>query len=368
MSAIDRATSLLTIDLDAVAANFRLLKGKLGGRDCAVAVKADAYGLGAVQVAPALARAGATTFFTITLDEALEIRPLLPKAEIFVLYSVPPGAEAECERHGFAPVLNTLGDVERWGRFCRQIGRPLPAALHLDTGMNRLGLSPAEAETLVAEPDRLDGIGLSLVMSHLACADEPDHALNRLQLSRFQGLSRRLPAARRSLANSAGCFLGPDYRFDLGRPGASLYGLAPLRNQINPMAQPVRLQAKILQVRDVDTPETVGYGATHRIAGPRRLATVAAGYADGYLRSLSSRGVVHLGDRPANLVGRVSMDLITLDVTDLPRDEAVPGAFVDLIGPHNTADDVAAAAGTIGNEILTSLGRRYLRRYVGTGA
>ena len=200
---------------------------------------------------------------------------------------------------------------------------------------------------------------------HLACGDEPDHPLNRQQRDTFAAALARLPAAPASLAASSGIFLGPDYHFDLVRPGVCLYGVNPQPGHPNPMAPVLQLQAKILQIRDVDTPQTVGYGATHRFAGPTRVATVAAGYADGYPRSLSGRGTAHFRDISVPVVGRVSMDLITLDVTRAP--EARPGEMVDLIGPHHDVDALAAEAGTIGYEILTSLGRRYLRHYVNGG-
>ncbi|HBH62277.1 MAG TPA: alanine racemase, partial [Nitrospiraceae bacterium] len=199
----------------------------------------------------------------------------------------------------------------------------------------------------------------------LACADEQDHPMNRQQRDAFAAALARLPSAPASLAASSGIFLGPQYHFDMVRPGVCLHGVNPQPGRPNPMAPVVRLQAKILQIRDVDTPQTVGYGATHRCAGPTRLATVAAGYADGYLRSLSGRGTAHFRDMPVPVVGRVSMDLITLDVTQAP--EARPGDMVDLIGPHHDVDALATEAGTIGYEIMTSLGRRYHRLYLNGG-
>jgi alanine racemase len=221
-------------------------------------------------------------------------------------------------------------------------------------------------------PERLQALTLDYLMSHLACADEPDHPLNREQWRAFSGAIAAVQQARggapfkTSFANSSGIFLGPDYHFDLARPGAALYGNAPQSGAPNPLAQVVRLQGKILQVRDVDTPGTVGYGATHRITGPGRIATVAAGYADGYPRSLSNKGTCSIGDFQVPVVGRVSMDLITLDVTAVPESLARPGVLVDLIGPRNTVDSVGDAAGTIGYEVLTRLGKRYHRVYVGT--
>jgi alanine racemase len=357
--AVDQA-SVLTIDLGAIAANWRLLAGRLRpGAQVSAVVKADAYGLGAAKVAPALARAGCVDFFVATFEEGLELKPLLPQARLYVLAGPASGAESRFIENGLIPVLNTAEQVEGWLAASR--GR-FPSALHVDTGMNRLGLAFAEAKRL--GPKLAKG-SLVLAMSHLACSEEVDHPLNHAQLGRFRDLLGELPGARASLANSSGIFLGSDYHFDLVRPGAALYGVNPTPQAAQPMAQVVHLQGRILQVRDVDTPATVGYGATHAIGRKSRIATVAAGYADGYPRSLSGRGEGDLGGKAVPLVGRVSMDLITFDVTDGDPAATRPGGFVDLIGPRNPVDAVAERAGTIGYEILTRLGRRYQRRYVG---
>ena len=360
----DTAGAVLTIDLGAVAANYRTLRGRLGGARCAAVVKADAYGLGMDRVAPALARAGCETFFVATLDEGVALRALAPASEIHVLNGVTPGCEKTFAGHGLHPVLNDLGQIECWATFARAHGERA-AAIHIDTGMCRLGLPPDEADRVAAEPERLDGLRLNLVISHLACAEQRDNPMNAVQRDAFVARRARLPAARASLANSSAIFLGADYHFDLARPGVALYGVNPTPGEPNPMAEVVRLQSKIIQVRDVDSPQTVGYGATHRIAAPGRIATVPVGYADGYLRSLSGRGFAAIGGVQVPVVGRVSMDLITLDVSALPRDAARPGATVDLIGGACPIDEVAARAATIGYEILTSLGRRYRREYVG---
>ena len=326
-----------------------------------------AYGLGMAQVAPALASAGCRTFVVAHLGEGVALRHILADAEIHVLNGLMPGTAATFGNSRLVPVLNSLGDIDAWAAFCRGEGRRLPADIHIDTGMSRLGLPPVELDALADDPARLRDFTVGHVMSHLACADEPDHPMNRDQLERFRQAIGRLPAAKRSFANSAGIFLGPDFHFDLARPGIALYGGNPRPGQPNPMAQVLRLQGKILQVRDVDTPQTVGYGASHRISGPGRIATVAVGYADGFLRSLGNAGWGFVGDIRAPIVGRVSMDLITLDVTAVPEPLARPGGRVDLIGPHNPIDAVADAAGTISYEILTGLGPRYHRVYVGGG-
>lgn len=366
MTGPDRADAVLTIDLAAVVANWRKLQRMVEPALCAAVVKADAYGLGAERVAPALAAAGCHSFYVAQLDEGIALRRHLPAAEIAVFDGVLPGAEAEFAQHRLVPVLNSLDQVDRWAVFSRG-GREIPAILHIDTGLNRLGLPPGEIERLAEEPRRLAGLALRAVISHLACADQPANPMNTAQLESFRQLRAKLPEARASIASSSAIFLGPAFYLDEVRPGAALYGIQPLTDRLNPMAQVVELHALILQVHDVDSPMTVGYGASHRVRRPSRIATVGVGYADGYFRALSNRSLGFIGDHPAPLVGRVSMDLITLDVTDVPEALARPGARVELVGPHRTLDQVAADAGTIGYEVLTNLGmgRRFGRRYRG---
>jgi alanine racemase len=364
--------TVLTIDLDAVAANYRLLSANAPGTECAAVVKADGYGLGAVPVVRALVAAGCETFFVAHLGEALAIRDAAPDANIAVLNGAAPGAEAEFARHGLMPVLNSLEAVAAYTAEGIEDGTRLPAMLHVDTGMSRLGLSDAELDRVADDPSLLDGVKIRWLMSHLAVSEEPDHPLNAEQRARFEAARARLPAYRASLANSSGIFLGPDYHYDLVRPGAALYGVNPTPKAatppINPMRPVVRLEAPILQVRSIDSPRTVGYGATHGVTGTAKIATIPVGYADGYLRSLSNRGHAFLGDHEVLVVGRVSMDLVTLDVTAVPEDEAHPGAMVEVISERLPVDAVAEDAGTIGYEILTSLGKRYARRYIGAGA
>lgn len=365
-----RASAILTIDLEALTSNYRLLGAHAGSASCGAAIKADGYGVGVDQVAHTLWQAGCRDFFVATIDEGLRLRSLLPMARVHVLGGVLSEAADEFVGPGLLPVLNSLDDVAVWRDLATRTGRRLPAALHLDTGMSRLGLPAGEFDRLAAEPALLEGIDVTLMMSHLACADTPEHPLNTRQLAAFRAAAGRLhPAgARLSLANSPGLFLGPDYHFDLVRPGAALYGVNPLPGRPNPLRQVVRLQGKILQLREVDTDTPVGYGASHRASRPSRLATVGVGYADGYLRSLSNRGSAVIGGRRIPIVGRVSMDLTIFDVSDVPPRELRPGALVDLIGPGHTIDELAAEAGTIGYEILTSLGARFARRYVPAGA
>jgi len=360
---------LLTIDVAAIVKNYKRLLSIHARNAVAPVVKADAYGLGAARVAPALAKAGAREFFVAQLSEAVALRQILNSTAtgctIYVLNGLQSGAEKEFLAHDLRPMLNALDEASLWKNLSEAEGRPLAAALHVDTGMCRLGLPAKELDSLAGDHSLLDGIEIALLMSHLACADEPDHPLNEEQRQRFETARRRLPPFRTSFANSSGVFLDRSYHFDLARPGVALYGANPTPGKPNPMCQVIRLQGKILQVRDIDAGQSVGYGATHKVKGPTRIATVGAGYADGYLRALSNRASAWIDKRKAPVVGRVSMDLITVDVSDFPESATRPGTLVDLLPPDEGVDGLASAAGTIGYEILTSLGRRYHRTYLG---
>ena len=367
----------LTIDLQAIAENYRMLTAKVSPAECGAAVKADAYGLGMERVAPALLKAGCRTFFVATLDEGIALRALLPDSRIFVLNGLQLADPREFGERRLRPALCSLREIEQWVERYANDGKrakdsPVPApALHFDTGISRLGIPRDEAQRLMADPAWFDGLKPALLMSHLACSDDLASPMNARQLQRFTEVCGRLALpvnTPRSVAASGGIFLGMPYHLELVRAGAALYGLAPLNNQSNPMRQAVRLQAKILQVRRVDDGDSVGYGATRRFDGPARLATIGVGYADGYMRSLSNRGAVHVGGAEAPVVGRVSMDLAVIDVTGLPEGATQVGAPVDLLGPQQTADELGERAGTIGYEVLTSLGRRYRRIYIDGGA
>jgi len=351
---------ILTIDLAAIAANWRLLAERARPAVAAAAVKADAYGLGMDEVAPVLAKAGASDFFVATAGEGAELRRLLPNAAIYVLNGLPTGGAASLLAHRLIPCLKSMADIEGWAN------AGAPAALHIDSGLNRLGLTEDDVAALAAAPEKLARIDLVLVMTHLVSSEEADNPLNRRQLERFHGDVRRLglTSKRLSIAASSGIFLGPEFQLSLVRPGASLFGIAPLNNQPNQMRQVIRLEAKILQVRRVDRGMTVGYGATHRVAAPGFLATAGMGYRDGLMRSLANRGCAFFGDRRLPVLGRVSMDLITLDLGASPPDGAVPGAMVEFIGPSHSVDELAKEAGTNGYEILTALRGRIRRIYL----
>jgi alanine racemase len=355
-------TGVIEIDLAALAANYRLMLAQAHGAEVAAAVKADAYGLGAGRVGKALWDAGCRRFFVATTEEGVSLRRMLPGAEIAVLNGLMAGDEAAMKASKLTPVLNDPEQVRRWDAACARAGERSEAMIHVDTGMNRLGMSLADAETLAASLP--ENFRISVVMSHLACARQPQHPMNTRQLQRFRHVRALFPNASASLANSAGLLLGEDYCFDLARVGIALYGGNPVEGWPNPMKPVVRLSARILQERHVGPGETVGYDATFTATRPTRLAVIAAGYADGWPTPASGRGRAAVGERVVPFAGRVSMDLIALDVTGVPAGETAPGAMVDLIGEHWTLDQAAEAAGLISYELLTGLSRRFERRYV----
>jgi alanine racemase len=358
------AGAVLTIDLGALRENYRRLRARLGGARCAGVVKADGYGLGASFVAEALVKDGCDSFFVAHAGEGVDLRAALgPGPAIHVLNGLPPGSEDDAAAAGLIPVLNSRGQLEAWRACARRLGRRLPAAVQVDSGMSRLGMAPAEVETLAGEPDAFSGVDVVLVMSHLACADEPDNPANRAQLDAFLRLRALLPHAPASLANSPGTFLGPEWHFDLARPGAALYGINPTPGLANPMLPVVRLEAKVIQTRSIGEGAGVGYGYAYRASGALRTATISLGYADGWHRCGAAAAFVDGVRLP--FVGRVSMDSIILDVSALPEGRLSEGDLVELIGPSQDVDAVAALAGTIGYEVLTSLGHRFHRRYIG---
>ncbi len=359
------AAAFLSVDLGAVRENYRLLARRAGQAACAAVVKADAYGLGAGRVAPVLAEAGCRHFFVAQVGEGVGLRAILgPGPIIGILNGTTPGSEAACAASGLVPVLNDAAQLEAWTGLARRLGRRLPAILQVDSGMTRFGFDPAEALALLDEPDSCDGITLTLVMSHLACADTPEHPANAAQRAAFSAFRRRLPHVPASLAASSGIVLGPDFHFDMVRPGAALYGIAPQPGRDNPMRPVVSLRARVMQVRAVPAGTPVGYGHTAVTTRPSRLATVAVGYADGFPRGTDGAAGFLAGTR-LPLIGRVSMDSLVLDATDVPPGAIGPGSLVDLIGPEQGVDALAAASGTIGYEVLTRLGQRFHRSYTG---
>lgn len=364
----------LTVDLDAIVGNWKKLAAKSDHGQCAAVVKADAYGLGAERVGKALYAAGCRDFFTATISEGIFMRKVAKDARIYIFNGFNPAAESDYRRHHLTPVINSPIGIADWLSKPR---RTMRCGLHIDTGMNCLGLTAEEFLTLANEPRALRQLNPELVISHFACADEPDHPLNATQIKAFRERSALFPDARKSLANSAGIFLGGQTNFDLLRPGISLYGGDAVNNVKNPMKPVVRLEGRILQIKQAKKGETVGYGAPEKLKRDTTVAVIGIGYADGFHRqasgagtlfrnkTMSPGGMAMIGKHKVPILGRVSMDLMTVDVTDIPARTLARTEWIDLINKDIRVDDLAAAAGTIGYEILTSLGRRYERVYVG---
>lgn len=357
-------SSRIVIDLDAIRANYRAIAARSAPAICGAVVKADAYGLGVAQVAPALYREGCRHFFVAQLCEAFDVRAAVGgDAVITVLNGVDPGCEAVCADGGFIPALSSLSQVERWRDHARSLGRPLPAGLQIDSGMSRLGLAPDAAAALAQDAEFVRRVPLRLILTHLACADEPERAANVDQLAAFRAARSHFPGVPASIANSGGSFLSPDFHLDVVRPGVSLYGVAagPRAEGLRPV---VRLDARVLQIRDVLAGAGVGYGHDYVAPAARRLATIAIGYGDGWPRSLGGRGAAWHGGTRLPIVGRVSMDSLTIDISALPENALAEDDFVELLGPSQKLDMVAHDAGTIAYEILTRLGHRSQRVYV----
>jgi alanine racemase len=364
----ERAAAMLTVDLANLQRNWRELASRAAPAECAGVVKADAYGLGAGPCARALWAAGCRSFFVAIPQEGAELRRELPEATIFVLDGLLPGLGDVYAGHQLVPALASLEEVAEWAGLARKSGRKLPAALHIDTGINRLGLAAREVQAIADRPDLLDGIEVTLVMSHFACADEPDSPMNDHQRQRFDELRSVLPAAPASLANSPGTLHSEGFAYDMVRTGVALFGGNPFADRPNPMAPVAYLSGVLLQVRELAPGETVGYGATWRASRASRIGVLGVGYRDGFPRALSqplskTPAQVYIAGHFAPIVGRISMDLMTIDLTDVPPESARRGARVELLGDHVTIDDVARWAGTIPYEILTGLGSRFARLY-----
>lgn len=361
---------LLSVDLGAIGDNYDVLRGQLAAASrCGAVVKADAYGLGMERVAPALYRRGCRDFFVATQAEGESLRALLgDEATIVVLTGVRAGFEVACAEAGLIPTLFTPQQVRAWVDSCLQSGIPAPCALKVDTGMTRLGMSEEEFDTLLADPGLLRSANVRLLMSHLACADEPRHPQNRRQLENFQRagarLRQQLPEVSLSLSNSSGIFLGPEYHFDVARPGCALYGVNPTPDAASPMSAVVELTLPVVQKRLVTRACQVGYGATQSVNAGTWLAVARGGYADGILRAQGGRGCGWASGQRLPMVGRVSMDSATYDISALTPAERDALDNIQVLNRHLTVDEVAEYAGTIGYEILTSLGSRYLRRYL----
>lgn len=364
----DLAGALLTIDLNALMANWRLLAERAAPAECGAAVKGDAYGLGVAPVARGLWEAGCRSFFVARPKEGEELRTILRSATIYVLDGLFSGQAEFYARLDLRPALISHDEAREWAAFGRVYGRKLPCAVHVDTGINRLGFAPDELRALLDDTVTTRDLDITLIMSHLACADEPHHPLNRIQLARFRDARALLPGMPASLANSSGIFLGADYCGDLVRPGIALYGGNPVAPLANPMQPVVSLEATVMQIRDIAAGDSVGYGATWTAQRPSRIAVLGAGYKDGVPRALGAPASggpaqVYLAGKRCPVIGRISMDMTAIDVTDVDAERVMRGTRAEILGAHIAIDEVAAWAGTISYELLTRLGNRYARQY-----
>jgi alanine racemase len=368
-AALSAVSGVLTVDLDALVANWRKLEKTAVPAECSAVIKANAYGCGIEPVARALAKAGCKTFFVATPDDAAAARAAVPSAVLYVLNGFVQNTGDAYAKIDARPVIGDLNELAEWDVFCRRTQWAGGVAIHVDTGMQRLGLTVAEAQGLIPRINAGDH-GISLVMSHLACAESLNHPMNAKQLATFREIASAFAGVPASLSNSSGIFLGLPFHFDMVRPGAALYGVNPTPEADNPMRPVVDLKARIVQIRNVERGETVGYGGIWTARRPTRLAIVSAGYADGYFRAASSndgtRGaeVIAAGKR-CPVAGRISMDLMAVDITDLEKNAVRRGHMVTLIGEGITVDELAHHFGTIGYEVLSSLGPRYARIYKG---
>ncbi|MEN3930608.1 alanine racemase [Microvirga sp. W0021] len=368
------AGGILTINLNALVANWLFLKSQAATAECAAVVKANAYGIGIEHAVPALLKAGCKTFFVALLSEAKRVRNITPDATIYVLNGLFADTETTYAAYNIRPVLGSIEELERWSLFCKHTGKKLPAALHIDTGMSRLGITPDDIST-VAQSPLLESFELSLLMSHFVSSEEPDNQLNQRQIDCFENCRQLFPGIPASLSNSSGILLANAPTYDLLRPGYALYGGNPTPGKPNPMQEVVTLKGRIVQIRTVPAGTSIGYNSRWITDGEMRLATISIGYADGYPRSTSGTKDKHLANKPAGIavvsgercpfIGTVSMDLIIINITKIDPASVKVGDLVTLIGDGISVDDVGLSAGTNGYEVLTHLGKRYFRQYIG---
>ena len=362
------SNSFLEINIDSIIHNYQLINNKVGNTECAAVLKADAYGMGASVVAKALDKVGCSTFFVATIDEGIELRACFSKNEnqIAVLSGLLEGSEDIFYSNKLTPVLNDTEQIKKWAIYNKQKKISAPSIIHIDTGMNRLGLTINELYDIIKNPTELKELHVEWIMSHLACGDQPRDIMNEKQLSVFLNAKKEFPNVKASLANSAGVFLGQSYHLDMVRPGIALYGSGSGSIPSKPLKQVIKLYSRILQIRTLSTGASVGYGASYRVSEATRVATVGLGYADGYLRSLSNCSWVFFNGLRLPVIGRISMDYITIDITQIASEKIKTGDFIEIIGDKFTLDDLATVANTVPHELLTRLGTRHHRIYRNT--
>lgn len=367
----------ITIDLDALVSNWEQLAKLAGKAECAAVVKANAYGLGIEPVVAALIAAGCKTFFVAVPDEGIRVKNVSPSVDCYILNGLFPDAADDLVNAGLRPVLGTVQQIATWAETAKNSGQPLSCAIHMDSGMNRLGISEAELEKIVGDAEIMDHLDVQLFMTHYACADDIGHPKTEVQREAFLQCTHLLPGIRRSSANSAANLQTNGHSFDMVRSGIAMYGGEALNDVNNPMKPVVCLEGRIIQIQTGKAGDSVGYGGAETLKRDSRIAYLSVGYADGYHRNASNMGVGMRAVSPAakawfkghiiSGIGRISMDLCAFDVTDIPENEISEGDWIELFGPHIRVDDVARAAGTIGYELLTGLGSRYSRTYKKVG-
>ncbi len=357
-------TAVATIDVHAIVANYTALTKRVAPIECSAVVKADAYGLGADKIAPALYQAGCRTFFVAQIEEALQLKNILPEnITLALLNELPHNTEELIAQAGIIPVLNSWDTLESWQTLCQKKDKKFPAIVQIDTSMNRLGLDKKDLQKLIKKPTIFEKAEIKYILSHLANGDNATHSYNYTQLATFKTILAQLPTCKVSFANSGGIFLGNDFYFDLVRPGIALYGVDPHGKYPTPLKPVLKLEAQVLQSRFIDAGVPIGYGGIFITRRPSTLATISIGYADGWPRILSNKSAVYFNGQKLPIVGRISMDSTIVDATDLDK-KPQRGDWVELIGPHQTLEKVSTDANTIPNEILTSLGKRYKRIYI----
>jgi len=354
----------LEIDLNLIRKNYEVMKACAPHSEISAVLKADGYGFGAAPVGQALRDSGCQTFFVAHLDEAIALRQALKSDKIYVLTGVLPGTEDALCDHNLTPVLNHKGMLELWSKKAKILQKKLPAAIHVDTGMHRLGFEIKEIQELSQMPDAFSDLDIELLMSHLACSQISGHEMNAVQLKSFQEIVPLFKNVKKSLSDTGGLFLDPKYHFDIIRPGLGFFGMHPRSLQgPNPFQNVLTLWGKVIQVRAVSQGETVGYGATYQLQKPSRLATLGLGFADGLSRDLSNLGHVYIAGHKAPILGRISMDYTVVDVTDVPESLCYPGSWVQLVNNEQTLDDLAKSINTISRELSIHLGSRLWRVY-----
>lgn len=358
-------TAVATIDIGAIVDNYMTLAQRVAPIECSAVVKANAYGIGADKVAPALYKAGCRTFFIAHIKEALQLKAILPSnVTLALLNGFPLDAEEFVAQAGIVPVLNSWHAIESWQTLCKKKEQKFPAIIQIDTHMNRLGLDSEELQQLIKHPALFEKADIKYIISHLSNGNDVTHSSNGTQLSAMKTALAQLPTCKASLANSGGIFLGADFHFDLVRPGIALYGIDPHGAHPTMLKPVLKLKAQVIQSRYVDAQVPVGYGGSFITQRPSVLTTVDIGYADGWLRTLANKGSVYFKGHRLPIIGHISMDSIIVDATDLKLQKPQRGDWIELIGEHQTLEKVAKDANTIPYEILTSLGYRYKRIYI----